>query len=63
MYVCVCNAITEREIRECAELGACSLADLRECLGVASCCGRCADSAVEVLSEHADAKLAYLQAA
>jgi bacterioferritin-associated ferredoxin len=63
MYVCVCNAITEREIRQCADLGASSLADLRECLGVASCCGCCADSATEVLNEHAGAMSACLQAA
>lgn len=41
MYVCVCNAVTETEIRQAVELGARSLHDLRCGLGVASSCGRC----------------------
>lgn len=49
MYVCVCNAITDREIRGAMALGARTLADLQETLGVAACCGRCAESAEEVL--------------
>lgn len=56
MYVCICNAITEREIRQCAELGAATLCDLRGCLGVASCCGTCAKSAQEVLDQHQAAR-------
>jgi bacterioferritin-associated ferredoxin len=51
MYVCVCNAITDREIRCAAELGARSLSDLSATLGVATCCRRCADCAVRVLHE------------
>ncbi|HKO88886.1 MAG TPA: (2Fe-2S)-binding protein, partial [Burkholderiales bacterium] len=53
MYICLCNAITDREIRQCADLGACSLTDLRSGLGVATCCGACAQSAQDVLDEHA----------
>lgn len=52
MYVCICNAVTETEIRQCAELGATSLADLRNGLGVASNCGKCARMAAEILREH-----------
>ena len=51
MYVWVCNAITDREIRACAELGAATLDELREHLGVASCCGRCRDAAHAVLTD------------
>ncbi len=53
MYVCVCNAVTDREIRACAELGCTSVDDLRRHIGVASCCGRCAPVAEQVLREHA----------
>ena len=51
MFVCVCNAITDREIRACAELGAATVEDLREHLGVASCCGQCQETARAVLRE------------
>ncbi len=52
MYVCICNAITEHEIRSAADLGARSLDDLSSSLGVATCCRRCADCARCVLDEH-----------
>jgi bacterioferritin-associated ferredoxin len=50
MYVCVCNAVTDREIRQCAELGVRTVDDLRDSLGVASCCGKCEGVAREVLA-------------
>lgn len=52
MYVCICNAVTDTEIRQCAELGATSLADLRNGLGVALNCGKCACMAAEILRQH-----------
>lgn len=51
MYICICNAITERAVRECASNGACSLEQLTAELGVAAGCGRCRDCASEVLRE------------
>ncbi len=53
MYVCLCNAVTDREIRACADLGCATLDELRTHIGVATCCGRCAATAEQVLSEHA----------
>ena len=29
MYICICNAVTEKAVRECARNGACSLEQLR----------------------------------
>lgn len=52
MYICICNAITESQIRACAEReGACSIVDLERCLGIGSGCGRCKHAAKEVLNE------------
>jgi bacterioferritin-associated ferredoxin len=51
VYVCVCNAVTDRQIRDSAREGACSLRDLKQRLGVASRCGRCASCAHEILRE------------
>ncbi len=45
MFVCVCNAITEAQVRECVAEGANTLEDLQIDLGVASCCGTCAETA------------------
>ena len=49
MYICICNGITEREIRGAAELGCSTLADLSRDLGVATCCGKCAPEAHHIL--------------
>ena len=51
MYVCVCQAVTDRQIREAAEGGARTLKDLRRDLGVTRDCGHCASFARECLQE------------
>jgi bacterioferritin-associated ferredoxin len=51
MYVCLCQSVTDKEIRRAAARGVSSLEQLREELGVASCCGCCAPTAEAVLAE------------
>lgn len=51
MYVCVCKAVTERQIHQAALEGAQTLKDLRRDLGVTSECGRCASCARQCLRE------------
>lgn len=55
MIVCVCNNISDREIRQAVDLGLSTMAELRRDLGVATCCGKCHTYAREVLSTHLDA--------
>lgn len=51
MYVCLCQGITEREIRNEVRAGACCMRDLQKRLGVAQCCGRCGPCARDVLAD------------
>lgn len=51
MYVCVCRAVTERQIVRAASEGAATLKALRDRLGVTSECGRCASCARACLQE------------
>lgn len=51
MYICLCNAITERQIIQAAELGARTAHDLASNLGVGLGCGRCASCAKALLVE------------
>jgi bacterioferritin-associated ferredoxin len=51
MYVCVCQAVTDRQIREAVQSGARTLRDLRRDLGVTRDCGRCASCARDCLNE------------
>ena len=41
MYICICNAVSEREIQGAVELGSASFEEVRRDLGVGSCCGKC----------------------
>lgn len=45
MYVCICSAVTDRQIREAAQAGARTLKDLGRDLGVGRSCGLCASCA------------------
>ena len=67
MYVCICKAVTDRQIRQAIELGARSLSDLKEGLGVATGCGKCAPCARTMLREELqglpDVSFAFAQGA
>jgi len=52
MIVCVCNNISDREIRQAMDLGITSMEELRRDLGLSTCCGQCATYAEEVMNEH-----------
>jgi bacterioferritin-associated ferredoxin len=52
MYVCVCNAITDKQIRAAAESGTTDVLGLQAKLGVATGCGSCMDVAAEILAEY-----------
>jgi bacterioferritin-associated ferredoxin len=56
MIVCVCNNISDREIRQAVDLGLTSMADLYKELGVGTCCGKCVSYAREVMHEHLESK-------
>jgi bacterioferritin-associated ferredoxin len=49
MFICICNAITERQVKQAVAEGAATLSDLQGQLGVAACCGCCAETATEYL--------------
>lgn len=49
MYVCLCNGVTEREIRQAAQAGCESMAELTMRTGCGACCGSCVPTAVAIL--------------
>ncbi|MEO6984241.1 MAG: (2Fe-2S)-binding protein [Paralcaligenes sp.] len=50
MFMCICNAITERDVQAAVADGADSLSDLQAQLGIATSCGCCAETAAQYLS-------------
>ena len=65
MYVCLCQGVTDGQIRDAIYEGCCSYREVRESTGVASQCGKCAYVAKQVVREtlgnvqNAQASLAY----
>lgn len=51
MYVCICNAVTDRDIQRAAAEGCRDLADLTARTGCGGTCGCCRELAGEVLAE------------
>lgn len=49
VYVCICNGVTERQIREAASAGCNSVAELTMRTGCGSACGSCLDTAAAML--------------
>jgi bacterioferritin-associated ferredoxin len=52
MIVCVCHRISDRDIARAAKDGCASFDELQFELAVATCCGKCHDSAREVFDFH-----------
>ncbi|WP_263262800.1 bacterioferritin-associated ferredoxin [Pseudomonas sp. RIT-PI-S] len=51
MYVCLCQGVTDGQIREAIYEGCCSYREVRQATGVASQCGKCACLAKEVVRD------------
>lgn len=51
MYVCICNAVTEKDIHKAVEAGVNDLDKLCETTSVSKHCGCCMEHASKVLQE------------
>jgi len=51
MYVCVCNAVRDRDLRQAAASGCRSFREAQALTKVSTCCGRCEPMAREVFDE------------
>ncbi|MEO8365680.1 MAG: bacterioferritin-associated ferredoxin [Pseudoxanthomonas sp.] len=49
MYVCICNGVTDHQIREAAAHGVRSIAELTMRTGCGASCGTCMDTASAIL--------------
>ena len=49
MYVCICNAVTDKQIRAKAREGCASLRQLSRETGCSTSCGKCAPLARQIL--------------
>ena len=51
MYVCICQQITDTQIREFCQGRSVSMSEVRAELGLASDCGRCGKFAKQIMAE------------
>ncbi|RNF82238.1 (2Fe-2S)-binding protein [Montanilutibacter psychrotolerans] len=51
MYVCICNGVTDHDIRQAAEAGCRSVPELTMRTGAGANCGSCLDLASSLLEE------------
>jgi bacterioferritin-associated ferredoxin len=51
MYVCICNGVTDHDIRDAADAGCRSLAELTMRTGAGATCGSCLETAAELLEQ------------
>lgn len=51
MLVCLCNPVSDKDIRRCATDGCASFREMASNLGVAQQCGRCACLAKQIFDE------------
>ncbi len=51
MYVCVCKAVTDRQVRSAVAEGAVNMRTLRKRLSVCSGCGKCGSRVRQVFSQ------------
>lgn len=51
MYVCICNGVTDHQIRQAAEAGCRTMAELTMRTGAGATCGSCVEMATALLDE------------
>ena len=51
MYICICNGVTDHDIRQAADAGCRSMTELTMRTGAGSSCGSCLDMAAQVLDQ------------
>jgi bacterioferritin-associated ferredoxin len=51
MYICLCKGISDRALQQAVCAGASSFRDVREQLGVATQCGKCARAAKAIVAD------------
>ena len=56
VYVCICNGVTDHQIREAAAAGCGSMAELTMRTGCGSNCGSCVGTAEALLESEASAR-------
>lgn len=61
MYICICKAVTDGQIRQAIHEGACTRKELAKCLNVGRDCGKCNADLRQLLNQHTPQSANQLQ--
>jgi len=61
VYVCVCNGVTDHQIREAVAAGCGSMAELTMRTGCGASCGSCVGTAAELLETETTSRRVLLE--
>ena len=50
MYICICNALRDKDIARVARAGACTVDEAYAALGAQTACGHCREDAADVIA-------------
>ena len=59
MFVCLCSAITDRQIQDAVDSGVQNVSQLEELWGVGAGCGTCRDFAQELIDSRLAEAISY----
>ncbi|MBS3963091.1 MAG: (2Fe-2S)-binding protein [Methylomonas sp.] len=54
MYVCVCKAITDKQLLQAIDEGACTRRKVMQCTGAGGVCGKCTQSIKALVEQKFD---------
>jgi bacterioferritin-associated ferredoxin len=54
VYVCLCNRVTDRQVKAQAARGDCTLSSIHRSLGVTPKCGKCLPMMRDIVRSHAE---------
>ncbi|GGP27562.1 (2Fe-2S)-binding protein [Silvimonas amylolytica] len=56
MYVCICNAVTEKDIHKAVEQGMRTFTQVQMATGAGTCCGQCTGCAKDTMLDAIEAE-------
>lgn len=59
MYICVCKAVTDKQLRTAIDNGICTRRQLTHCFGVGKDCGKCNKEVKQLLKQNSEQTAMY----
>jgi bacterioferritin-associated ferredoxin len=61
MYICLCEAVSDKTIKQAMNAGCQSVKEIRHATGAASKCCKCVPMIQEILTEHVSTRASFVE--